>query len=143
MVESFSPIFSAAQFEDMSKSHLIIASTLAILLVFCADAGAQIDGPGAQRDYDRIQELKRGSVLQQDTVVLRDTILLYDPETYVETMQIVMSRYSVFDYCRDILGISNPNDLLDGQEMSIPNPETYEPMKVRWNASEGKIDTIQ
>jgi len=113
------------------------------MMVLYTGTTAQMDGPGAKRDFDRIQELKRGSVLQQDTVVMRDTIMLYDPETFVETMQIVVSKYSVFDYCKDILGISNPNDLLDGQEMTIANPETYDPLTVRWNASTGKIDTIQ
>ncbi len=113
------------------------------MLMFFVDATAQLPGPGAKRDYDRIQELERGTVLQKDTIVMLDTILLYDPETYVETMTIVTTKYSVFDYCKQILGISNPNDLIDGREMNITNPETYEPMTVRWNAPAGKIDTIQ
>jgi len=113
------------------------------LLTCFVDANAQIPGPGAKRDYERIQELQKGSVLQKDSVVMRDTIMLYDPETYVETMKIVTSKYSVYEYCLQILGISNPNDVLDGREMTITNPETYEPMKIRWNASAGKIDTIQ
>jgi len=112
------------------------------MMIF-TDSTAQIEGPGAKRDYERIQELKRGSVLQQDSVVLLDTIILFDPETFEEEWKIVSSKYSVFDYCKQLLGISNPNDLLDGQEMTIANPETYEPMKIRWNASESKIDTIQ
>ena len=104
---------------------------------------AYMTWPGAKRDYERIQELKRGTVLQQDSVVLLDTIVLFDPETFEEEWKVVTSKYSIFDYCKQLLGISNPNDLLDGQEMTIANPETYEPMKIRWNASEGKIDTIQ
>ncbi len=127
----------------MINSPYKITPVIAIMMVLYTGTTAQMDGPGAKRDFDRIQELKRGSVLQQDTVVMRDTIMLYDPETFVETMQIVVSKYSVFDYCKDILGISNPNDLLDGQEMTIANPETYDPLTVRWNASAGKIDTIQ
>jgi hypothetical protein len=127
----------------MNKPLCRIPVLLVCLLIFFVDATAQIQGPGAKRDYDRIQELERGSILQKDTVVILDTIMLYDPETYVETMKIVRSKYSVYDYSKQVLGISNPNDLLDGGEMTIANPETYEPMKIRWNASAGKIDTIQ
>ena len=127
----------------MWKSLLKITFVLGCLFAFFVEATAQLPGPGAKRDFERIKELERGTVLQRDTVVMRDTIMLYDPETYVETMTIVTSKYSVFDYCKQILGISNPNDLIDGREMTITNPETYEPMKVRWNAEAGKIDTIQ
>lgn len=142
-VESFSPIFIAAQFGNMWKSLCKITFILVCLLTFFVDAAAQLPGPGAKRDYERIKELERGTVLQRDTVVLRDTIILFDPETYVETFKVVTSKYSVFDYCKQVLGISNPNDLIDGHTMTIPNPETYEPMKVRWNVEAGKIDTIQ
>jgi hypothetical protein len=113
------------------------------MLLLVGNATGQIPGPGAERDYARIQEMKRGSVLQKDSVVIRDTVMIYDPESLDETMTIVTTVYSIHEYCQQILGVNNPNDLLDGREMKIANPETYEPMTIRWNASAGKIDTIQ
>jgi len=127
----------------MSRLHCRIAAVLTCLTVFWIDTSAQLTGPGAKRDAERIEELKRGSVLQQDTITMLDTIVVFDPQTFVETWTVVTSKYSVYDYCNQILGISNPNDLLDGREMKITNPDTYAPMVVRWNASVGKIDTIQ
>lgn len=125
--------------------HLSIKFALCCIaiFIFSVDTFAQMPGPGAKRDADRIKELEKGSVLVNDTIVVIDTVIVFDPETFEETMTIVESKFSLFDYYQQVLGVSDPNELLDGKERTISNPVTYEPMKIRWNAAAGKVDTIQ
>ena len=119
-------------------------SVTCMLIAFVAqDLNAQIPGPGAERDMKRIKELEKGSVLRQDSVALSDTIVVFDPENYEETMTVVNSKYSLYDYCQQILGISNPDVLLDGQPVEITDPVTYETMMIRFNPERVKIDTVQ
>ncbi len=82
------------------------------------------------------------SVLLRDSVVVRDTIVLYDPETYAETVRIVDSKMSWNDYCLNLLGISRPESLLNGIPRTIIDPRTLEDMIIRWNSEKMKIDTI-
>lgn len=105
--------------------------------------GAQITAPGHDRDLEAIKQMQANSVLDRDTVVLRDTIVLYDPDTYVETRRIVESRMSIRDYCTEILAYDTPNELLKGQIITITDPVTYAPLKIRWNPQAAKIDTIE
>ena len=106
-------------------------------------ATAQMPGPGAKRDMERIRALQKESVLHADSVRLTDRVTVVDPETGIEEVRVVVSVYSVYDYCQQLLGINSPDKLLDGQPMEITDPSTYETMKVRWNASESRIDTIR
>lgn len=117
--------------------------TLCIALCSTSVAQGQITPPGHERDLQTIKDLKANSVLDQDTVVMRDTVVLFDPDTYVETMRVIESKLSIRDYCTVILGYDTPNDLLKGEVITITNPVTYEPLKIKWNAQLSKIDTIQ
>ena len=103
---------------------------------------AQIKAPGHDRDLEAIKSLQAHAVLDRDSVTLIDTVILYDPETFDETIRIIHSTMSIRDYCTEILGYDTPNELLKGEVITITNPETYEPMKIRWNATRSKIDTI-
>ena len=92
------------------------------LVLFLLTGGstiAQLPGPGAERDMRRINEMKQGNALQKDTVTIVDTVVVFDPETYVETMTVVTSKFSIYEYCQQVLGISKPEELLDGREMTI------------------------
>jgi hypothetical protein len=104
---------------------------------------AQIRPPGYEREVKAMEERSRTSVLEKDSVVVIDTISLFDPVTYQETMRIVSSDISWRDYCMFRLGINKPEDLLDGQPMTLMDPRTYESITVQWNAAATKLDTIR
>ncbi len=103
---------------------------------------AQMPGPGAKRDMEKIRELEKQSVLRNDSVRITDRVTVVDPITGAANEQVVISVYSIYDYCQQLLGISSPDKLLNGEPMQITDPLTYEPIKVRWNAGESRIDTI-
>ena len=104
-------------------------------------ASAQLPGPGAESQKERYKQFE-ATGLAKDSVVSMDTVIVFDPETYEETMTVTRSVFSIYDYCQQMLGISNPDMLLDGKVHEISNPVTYEKMKIQWNPAAGKIDTI-
>ena len=73
----------------MNKSFRKLLITTAMAGVVCFAANAQMPGPGAQRDMDRIKEMQRGSVLRKDSVKLIDVITVVDPESGGEEQQVV------------------------------------------------------
>ncbi len=117
--------------------------TLIVLLFAGADAIAQMPGPGAKRDMERIREMQRGSVLRKDTIKLTDVVTVVDPETGREEDQVIVSKYSIFDYCQQLLGMNDPDVLLKGMPVQITDPQTYEPLVIQWNSSAARIDTIK
>jgi hypothetical protein len=108
-----------------------------------AVAGAQMPGPGAERDMNRIKEMQRGSVLRKDSVKLTDIITVVDPETGGQEEQVVISTYSIFDYCQQLLGMNDPDVLLKGMPVQITDPNTYQPMVIQWNPTAAKVDTVK
>ena len=127
----------------MNKSFRKLLITTAMAGVVCFAANAQMPGPGAQRDMDRIKEMQRGSVLRKDSVKLIDVITVVDPESGGEEQQVVVSTYSIFDYCQQLLGMNDPDVLLKGMPVQITDPNTYEPIVIQWNPSAAKVDTIK
>ena len=119
-------------------------SLLIVLLIIGATicSSAQMPGPGAKRDMEKIRAMQKESVLHADSVRLTDRVMVVDPETGAAAEQVVVSVYSVYDYCQQLLGINSPDKLLDGQPMEITDPATYQTITIRWNASEARIDTI-
>ena len=126
-----------------TNSYLIQGFCTGLLLLLALATNAQITAPGHDRDLKTIRDLQANSILDRDSVTLVDTVVLFDPDTYVETMRVIESRLSIRDYCTEILGYDTPNELLKGDILTITNPVTYEPMKIRWNPEASKIDTIQ
>ena len=121
---------------------LILVAILSVSFAVCGSA-QNLPGPGAERDMEKIRDMQRGSVLRKDSVMIIDRISVVDPETGAEKTQVIINAYSVYDYCRLLLGINDPDQLLNGQPMTITDPANYQEMTVRWNASESKIDTIK
>lgn len=76
-----------------------------------------------------------------DTVTLVDTTEIYDPEKSEYETRIIRYKYSMRDYCKEILRIQNPDVLLDHQPHTFIDPKTYDDITVRLNAA-GKLDTI-
>jgi hypothetical protein len=103
---------------------------------------AQIRPPGYEREVEERRERMKTSILDQDSVTVIDTITLFDPETFRDTMMIVTSNISWRDYMTLRLGIQNPDQLLNGIPFSVTDLQSYRQMVVRWNATETRIDTI-
>lgn len=114
---------------------------LALLFFLHGEAIGQIPGPGAERERKQMQQQLARPVIDRDSVSLRDTMIIFDPETYEQTITITVNRWSLRDYCRIKLGMNNPDILLDFQPHAIIDPKTYDELTIRLRP-EGKIDTI-
>ena len=97
--------------------------------------------PGYERAMKMKQEMENKPLLDRDSVTLVDTTEIFDPTTYESETKIIVTRYSLRDYCKAYLNMNDPDILLDHQQHTIVDPKTYEDMIIRLNAS-GKIDTI-
>jgi hypothetical protein len=104
-------------------------------------AFGQISPPGYEREMEKYKAEQKMSPLERDSVTLIDTIQVFDPETYESTTNIIVTNYSLKDYCKNFLAITDPDILLDGKPHKIIDPRTFEDIIIRLNAS-GKIDTI-
>lgn len=106
-------------------------------------AEAQMTPPGQERQKRLIERMQLGNALDRDSVTIMDTIVVYDPDTYSETFTVMQTTLSLRSYCREELGINDPDILLGGQVIEIDNPVTYEKMQIRYDPRAGKIDTIK
>lgn len=104
---------------------------------------AQIRPPGYEREVQAMEERKRTSILDQDSVMVVDTVTLFDPATYEETIKIVKSNLSWRDYMNLRLGINEPDILLNGAPLTVLDPNTYEKIVLQWNATATRLDTIR
>lgn len=111
------------------------------LMVYVFNAAAQMPPPGFERAKKMEEERNKLSRLDRDSVTLVDTVMIFDPNTYESEVRIISTRRSLRDYCLTVLGMSNPDILLDGNPHTIIDPKTYGDLTIRLNAS-GKIDTI-
>lgn len=117
---------------------------LMLIALLCAlESEAQIRPPGYEREVAEMEQRRYTNVLDRDSLTVIDTIVLYDPDTYAETMRIVKSRISWREYCTGRLGINQPEQLLNGAPMTLTDPRTFEKVVVQWNASTSKLDTIR
>lgn len=115
-----------------------------MLFVFIFPAikvNGQITPPG----YDREMEMRKAqsnlSRLDRDSITVTDTVVIFDPSTYEESTTITITNYSLRDYCKNFLGMPDPDILLDGKPHTIIDPRTYGDLIIRLNEA-GKIDTI-
>jgi len=90
-----------------------------------------------------MEERRRTSILDRDSLTVIDTIALYDPTTNEESIRIVSSNLSWRDYMMFRLGINRPDALLNGAPFTLMDPRTYENITVRWNANTTKLDTVR
>ena len=116
-------------------------------LLLCGSFGISlaqgIRPPGYEREISAMEERQKTSVLDRDSVAVLDTIVVFDPISYKDTTQFVVSHISWRDYCQLRLGINKPEELLSGQPVQIVDPKTFEDMTVRWNSGTMKLDTIR
>lgn len=121
--------------------RIIICTT--ILLTFIVDQSlAQINPPGYERELELYKQQRSGSLMDRQSVIVIDTSLIIDPETFSETMKVTRDTITLREYCEGRLGVQNADVLLDGKPRTITNPITYEDMIIRWNRGAGKLDTL-
>jgi hypothetical protein len=111
------------------------------ILLYASPAYTQMHPPGYERAMKEKQAQMAIPPLDRDSVTLVDTTEIFDPTTNENETKIIISRYSLRDYCKQNLGMNNPDILLDNKPHTIIDPKTYEDMIIRLNAS-GKIDTL-
>jgi hypothetical protein len=111
------------------------------ILFFAAPAFSQMPPPGYERAMK--EKLAQDNIpkMDHDSVTMVDTAVIFDPVNYESETKIIVTRYSLRDYCRQFLGMNEPEILLDHQPHTILDPKTYEDITIRLNSS-GKIDTI-
>jgi hypothetical protein len=110
------------------------------LAAFSARLSAQMPPPGYERERLRMEERMKIQPLDRDSLTVIDTAVVFDPVNYESETIIVHTRYSLRDYCKNILGIQNPDMLLDGKPHKIVDPKTYGDLIIRLNPA-GRIDT--
>lgn len=116
-------------------------SIMLCLLFFSSLSIGQMKPPGYEREMELYKAQLNTTQLERDSVTLIDTISVFDPETSESTTHIIVTIYSIKDYCKNFLAISNPDMLLDGKPHTVIDPRTYEDIVIRLNSS-GKLDTI-
>lgn len=111
------------------------------LCVLSNGLAAQIKPPGYDREMEMRKAEKQLSRLDRDSITVTDTVVVFDPTTYQETVSVIVTNYSTRDFCKNFLGMSDPDILLDGQPHTIVDPRTYGDLIIKLSPS-GKIDTI-
>lgn len=102
---------------------------------------SQMPPPGYERAVKIQEEQKKLSPLERDSIMITDTVVVFDPTTYEETTTITNTKYSLKYYCKEFLRMQDPDILLDRKPHTIVDPITYEDLIIRLNES-GKIDTL-
>lgn len=105
--------------------------SLFLLVGYITTASAQMPPPGYERAKKMELEKAKMSPMERDSIALTDTIVIFDPNTYEQEVNVVTRNMSLKDYCMQYLGMSNPDILLDGQPHVIIDPDTYEEIRVR------------
>ena len=116
----------------------IIGLAFSLLVI---DVSGQITPPGYEREMEMRKAEKTLSRLERDSVTVTDTVVVFDPATYQESVTVTVTNYSLSDFCKNFLGMNNPEILLDGKPHTIVDPRTYGDLIIMLNSS-GKIDTI-
>ena len=114
---------------------------LTCMLFISFTAFSQIQPPGYEREMKMREAQKQLTLLDRDSITLVDTVVVFDPSTYEESTMITVTTYSLRDYCKNMLGMNDPDILLDNQQHTIIDPKNYGDLIIRLNPS-GKIDTI-
>ena len=111
----------------MNKLLLIFA----LMIIYSANSAAQMPPPGYERAKKIQEEREKISPMERDSMVMIDTVVVFDPNTYEQETKIMTSKISLKDYCLRYLGMSNPEILLDRKPHVIIDPETYEEITIR------------
>jgi hypothetical protein len=121
----------------MKTMHLIKRTSwtrgifLTCLLFASASAFSQITPPGYERELQMRVAQNNISRLDRDSIHVIDTVAIFNPETYEETIQVIHAAYSIREFCKTFYGMNDPDILLDGNPHIIIDPKTYEDITIR------------
>ena len=116
--------------------------TLMACMLLSSFAGfSQIHPPGYERELKMREAEKQLSQLDRDSMMVTDTVIVFDPTTYEQTITVVNTNYSLRDFFFIVLGMTDPDILLDGQPHTIIDPKDYGDMVVRLTPA-GKIEIV-
>lgn len=104
---------------------------LMVMLMCTADVSGQMNPPGYERAVKMEMEKRNTPRLDRDSLTVVDTAIIYDPETYRDSMIVVSTTYSIRDYVRNFYALSDADILLDGQPHVIIDPNTFEEIMIR------------
>ncbi|HSF90240.1 MAG TPA: hypothetical protein VLA46_12535 [Saprospiraceae bacterium] len=124
----------------LRATYFLRAGLFSGLFFICAVATAQITPPGYEREVKMREAQKQLSALDRDSMMVTDTVIVFDPTTYEQTITVVNTNYSLRDFCKNVLGMPDPDILLDGQPHTIIDPKDYGDMVVRLKS--GKIEIV-
>ena len=127
--------------DTSSVSQILKSVATACLLLVASILVGQMPPPGYERAIKMRDAEKAVNQLDRDSVTVTDTVVIFDPTTYEESTTITVTNYSLRDYCKNFLGMPNPDILLDGAQHTIIDPKTYGDLIIRLNPG-GLIDTI-
>lgn len=127
--------------DSISLIQILKKGATACLLFVSTILVGQMPPPGYERAIKMRDAEKAVNQLDRDSLTVTDTIIVFDPTTYQETTTVTVTNYSLRDFCKNFLGMPNPDILLDGAQHTIIDPKTYEEMIIRLNPN-GVIDTI-
>jgi hypothetical protein len=114
---------------------------LTCLLFTSISAFSQITPPGYERELKMRAAQNNMSRLDRDSIHVIDTVAIFNPETYEETIQVIHAAYSIREYCKTFYGMNDPDILLDGNPHIIIDPKTYEDISIRLTP-DGKIEVM-
>ncbi len=137
-------------YPDMKRSMMMKyklnfagAGVFLLLLFLPEQANAQITPPGYEREKKLWMEQRgQGSVLDDATVIVLDTSIIIDPDTFKETVKVIRDTMTARAYLEGRLGVQEPDRLLNGVPVKITDPVSYEELIIRWNDKLRKIDTL-
>ena len=104
---------------------------LTCLLFVSVSAFSQITPPGYERELKMRAAQNNISRLDRDSIHIIDTVAIFNPETYEETIQVIHAAYSIREYVKTFYGMNDPDTLLDGNPHIIIDPKTYEDITIR------------
>ena len=114
-----------------------------LLLILPERASAQIKPPGYERERKLwLEQRDQGSALDDATVIVLDTSVIIDPDTFKETVKVIRDTMTMRAYLEGRLGVQEPDRLLNGVPVKITDPVSYGEMIIRWNDKLRKIDTL-
>src|SRR5690606_32784 len=99
IIQIFSRFILAPMFRSFSHLRLQpLALAIALSALWPAAADAQISAPGADRERQRLRDQMERPVIDRDSITIRDTVVVFDPVTYEQTVTITVTTYSLRNY---------------------------------------------
>lgn len=129
------------RFSYPSFGQILHYVCLSVLLFSGSDVAGQIKPPGYEREMELRKAQPTLNQLERDSITVTDTVVVFNPDTYEQSTLITQTRYSMKDYCKNFLGMPDPDILLDRKPHTIVDQRDYGDMIIRLNEA-GKIDTI-